>query len=373
MTENSKKVVVAMSGGVDSAAAALMLAEQGWFVVGVAMQVWDYSQHGGSHSRRSCCAPSDFNDARAVADKADFPFYVFDFEESFRENVVEPFISSYLKGYTPNPCLDCNRKVKFSALRRRAAAMGIPFVATGHYAQIKDKDDRTKGLFTSCDLQKDQSYFLYAMTQEDLSSTIFPVGRMHKEQVREYLRERGLVIASKAESQDICFVSTSVSEFVERYGIEQESKGEKRGKIITSQGRQVGAHAGVHRYTVGQRKGLGISNPTPLYVLQVDPQTQTVTVGEKEELARESFIVRDLSWISGTPLGPGAEVWARLRYRHAGLLCRVQSADESGVTRFEFAQGNTVVSPGQAAVFYARDLDTQGDREVLGGGIIERD
>jgi len=359
-------VVVAMSGGVDSAAAALLLAEQGFNVIGISMQVWDYRNNQGNAKKATCCAPADFDDARTVADAKGFPYYVFDFEESFHEAVIAPFVKSYLSGYTPNPCIECNRKVKFSQLRQRAASLGVRTVATGHYAQIKVLADNSLGLFTGRDEAKDQSYFLYAMTQSDLQQTLFPVGGMCKPEVREYLRSRGFEIASKEESQDICFVSGDVGSFVEG----QSKLAPKTGSIVNLSGKVLGTHSGIHHYTVGQRKGLGVSNPSPLFVLELDPASNNVVVGEQEQLKRESFIVRDVSWCNSQP---SAKIRARvkLRYRHQGVLCDLEPFAEN-CWKGTFVDSWTPVTPGQAAVFYAVESDPEGDFQVFGGGTIER-
>lgn len=360
-------IVVAMSGGVDSAAAAVLLAEQGARVIGISMQVWDYRGGNGNASRATCCAPADFNDAREVAEKSDFPYYVFDFEDSFEESVISPFVQSYLEGKTPNPCLECNRKVKFRELRRRAASLGSEYVATGHYAQIKKLPNGRLGLFTGADQEKDQSYFLFAMKEEELARTLFPVGGMKKTEVRKILADRGISLAEKPESQDICFVSGSVGDFIEKKaGIQP-----KPGAIVNNQGDVLGAHQGIYNYTVGQRRGLGLSNPNPLYVLNIDSATNTVQVGEREDLAKEYFYVENFAWISDTQPVEPTEVLARLRYRHPGVRCRVVPGDPtSGAAKVEFLDEWSTVSPGQAAVFYALDTDSDGDRQVLGGGMI---
>lgn len=366
-TMNSKeRIVVAMSGGVDSSASAILLSEEGYDVVGVAMQVWDYRNHGGNSSKATCCAPADFDDAREIAEKSNFPFYVFDFEESFEDSVINPFIESYLDGLTPNPCLDCNRKVKFGRLRERALSFGASKVATGHFAQIKDKLNGEYGLFTAKDRTKDQSYFLYAIKQEELSKTIFPVGKMQKSEVREYLKTKGFKLASKPESQDICFVSGTVSEFIEK----------KRGKlpqgdIVNSKGDVIGRHTGIYGYTVGQRKGIGIGSANPLYVLEVDRTDNKIVVGEKDELAKKEFFLNNVNWISGKEPN---ELVARvkLRYRHEGELCKINNLG-NGRVRLEFLENWTAVSPGQAAVFYSVEPDMEGDYEVFGGGIIEKE
>ena len=367
-----ERVIVAMSGGVDSCAAALILAEAGYDVVGISMQVWDYRKNGGNAKRATCCAPSDFDDAREIADARDFPYYVFDFEDSFHDSVIQPFVNSYLQGLTPNPCLDCNRKVKFRELRRRAASLGSDLVATGHYAQIRPLADGTLGLFTSVDEGKDQSYFLYAMTQQDLKRTLFPVGHMRKPEVRTYLEARGFKVAKKAESQDICFVSSSVGAFIER----ETGKSAAPGKIISSDGRTLGEHNGIYQYTVGQRRGLGVSDAHPLYVINIDASANAVTVGGRDELERSEFSLSEVNWISGAlPSGP-IEAVVKLRYRHGGVRCRLEPTD-SGV-RGTFIDEWTPVSPGQAAVFYAPEADLEGRPSdgtvlLLGGGIIQKD
>ncbi len=367
-----EKIVVAMSGGVDSCAAALMLSEQGYDVVGISMQVWDYRKNGGNASRATCCAPSDFDDARIIAEKADFPYYVFDFEDSFREAVISPFVNSYLKGVTPNPCLNCNRYVKFKELRGRAKALGANRVATGHYAQIKKKgkeEDSKLALYTSIDDRKDQTYFLYAMSQKDLAETLFPIGDMKKPDVRKYLADKGFELASKPESQDICFVSGNVGKFIEK----NTDKELKSGQIVNSTGEKLGEHSGIHNYTVGQRRGLGISNPSPLYVLNIDSKSNDVVVGDKQELERKDFYIKDVNWISGeTPTEP-VEALVKLRYRHDGILCRINPVNDKGednTAYLEFVDAWSTVSPGQAAVFYSSNLEADGSREILGGGII---
>ncbi len=370
--EIRRSVVVAMSGGVDSCASALMLIDQGYDVVGISMQVWDYRNNNGNAAKATCCAPADFDDARKVAEYYEFPYYVFDFEDSFEESVIKPFVESYVRGLTPNPCLECNRKVKFRELRRRASALGIDVVATGHYAQIKPLADGSYALFTGKDEAKDQSYFLYAMTQRDLGRTLFPVGALKKAEVRDYLGQHGLSVASKAESQDICFVSGAVGDFVRKM-----SGKSVPGEIRAAGGELVGKHQGVHNFTVGQRKGLGVSAKNPLYVLNIDAETATVTVGEKHQLEKSEFTVGGVNWVSGKmPDGP-LEANVKLRYRHAGVRCRIEplapAADGATRARIHFTEEWSAVSPGQAAVFYCPDADDEGDFQVLGGGIIEKE
>lgn len=357
------KIVVAMSGGVDSSVAAMLLSEAGHDVVGVSMQVWDYRNHGGNGSRATCCAPTDFNDARRVAGKLGIPYYVFDFEKSFRREVIDNFVSSYQRGLTPNPCIDCNNKVKFRELRARARSLGYGAVATGHYARISSGPQGPR-LLRGADRAKDQSYFLYGIGRQELAETVFPLGDLTKDQVRAMARERGLATADKPESQDICFVSDSAQDFVRKIG-----GGRGAGKIVNRQGEQLGGHEGIHRFTVGQRRGLGVGGAeNPLYVLEIQPESDTIVVGARDELERESFEVEECVWLSPGLEEPAQafECIAQLRHRHAGVAVTVQPLGAGRVSvRFE-ASGATV-SPGQAAVFY----DSAND-EVLGGGRICR-
>lgn len=365
----NNRVVLAMSGGVDSCASAVLLHNEGYEVIGVSMQVWDYRSHGGNAGRATCCAPSDFDDARKISERYNFPFYVFDFEDSFKKNVISPFIDTYLRGETPNPCLDCNRKVKFHELRNRAKSLGASRVATGHYARIRQKADGSLGLFTSRDLDKDQSYFLYALTQSELHSTLFPVGDMHKKDVRKILSDDNFEMSSKPESQDICFVSDSVSKFIEKNGHKP-----RPGKIKNKEGKVLGQHDGIYNYTVGQRKGLGIGYHSPLYVIQIDPNEDSVVVGEKAELERDHFFVKNESWISDQVPNLPIKSYVKLRYRHEGVICTIERDSDPTRLKLSFDNNWTSVSPGQAAVFYQLHDPKlpypEEGLEVLGGGII---
>jgi len=359
------RVVVAMSGGVDSSVAALLLHQAGFAAVGISMQVWDYRQHGGCDSRATCCSPDDFTDARKVAASIGVPYYVFDFEQTFRKEVIDKFVRTYAAGETPNPCVDCNAKVKFKELRERAKAFGCSHVATGHYARI-EKTEAGFHLLRANDVDKDQSYFLYNLTQSELKETIFPIGDYTKPEVREFAREAELATASKPESQDICFVKGSVQDFLVKLG------GSKpKGKLIRRDGTALGNHEGIHAFTVGQRKGLGIGGTeVPLYVLEIRPATNEVVVGEREELEKESFKVGELTFMSPShiniPHGTHSfEALAQVRHRHKGVKVGVNI--DSGTAVVSFKEDWTAVSPGQACVFYSLD-----NREVLGGGRIIR-
>lgn len=376
------QVVVAMSGGVDSSAAAVMLTDQGFSVIGISMQVWDYRKHGGNKGKATCCAPGDFLDAREIARQNGFPYYVFDFEDSFHQKVISPFVNAYLQGLTPNPCLECNRKIKFLELRERAARLGVQKIATGHYARIRPVGDRL-GLFSAKDENKDQSYFLYHLTQDDLAHTLFPVGEYTKPQVRAYLAGKGLGVADKEESYDICFVSGTVAEFIEKeapaaVGVDLQENNGHSGQIRAANGEVLGEHSGHYRYTVGQRKGLGLSSKEPLYVLNIDAQSNTVYVGEKQQLEQDSFYVGDVHWISGVTPSEKILCRVKLRYRHAGILCEVEPIsgtkdNTENRAKVRFLNDWTAVSPGQAAVFYHPEAEPDGAVQVLGGGIIERE
>ena len=352
-----------MSGGVDSSVSALLLKETGEDAIGVSMQVWDYRQNGGCDSKATCCSPDDFTDARMVAAKIGLPYYVFDFEESFREKVIDNFVETYKQGKTPNPCVDCNNKVKFRELRQRAKTLGCGKVATGHFAQV-EKSKEGYRLIRGKDENKDQTYFLYGTTQEELGDTIFPVGHLTKAEVRELAKEAGLVTAEKPESQDICFVQGSVKDFLVKIGGKVSS-----GEVVNSSGEILGSHDGITAFTVGQRKGLGINTNEPFYVIEIDRNNNRVIVGPKHELEREGFLVNEINWINPeiykkvkNEESLEFEAIAQLRYRHKGVRVRVRIKDFQNC-EVRFLNEWSTVSPGQAAVFY--DLE---NREVLGGG-----
>lgn len=366
--ESTGKVAVAMSGGVDSSVAALLLKQQGRDIIGISMQVWDYRGNGGCKSRATCCAPSDFSDARRVAARIGAPYYVFDFEHTFKREVIDEFVKAYERGMTPNPCVECNNKVKFRELRQRVLALGFAHVATGHYARIGRSADGYH-LMRGRDLDKDQSYFLYGLKQEELASTLFPVGELTKAEVRELAREAELVTAEKPESQDICFVSGSVQDFLVRLG-----SARKRGAIVTANGTVVGEHDGVQNFTVGQRRGLAVGGQEdPLYVIELDPVRNLVVVGSRDELQRDGFAALDCSWVDPQILSrlsdtQGAsvriEAVAQLRHRHKGVPVVLDIASD-GTATASFVKDWATVSPGQSAVFY--DMSNQ---TVLGGGKV---
>ncbi|MEN5081412.1 tRNA 2-thiouridine(34) synthase MnmA [Bosea sp. TWI1241] len=358
------RVVAAMSGGVDSSVVAAMLKRQGYDVVGVTLQLYD---HGAAvHRAGACCAGQDIHDARRVAEAIGIPHYVLDYESRFRDAVIERFAESYLAGETPIPCVECNRTVKFRDLLGLARELGADALATGHYVASRPLGNGHRGLFRAADPNRDQSYFLYATTQEQLDLLRFPLGEMDKASTRALAAEFGLAIADKPDSQDICFVPNG------RYAevIERLKPGASRpGEVVHLDGRVLGRHDGVLHYTVGQRRGLGISGGEPLYVVRLDAEQARVIVGPREALSVDRVDLRDLNWIGDVPLAElpadGLAVAVRVRSTRAPREARLLR-DGDGV-HILLAQGEEGVSPGQACVIY--DGDGPGAR-VLGGGVI---
>ena len=357
------RVVVAMSGGVDSSVVAGLMHEAGHEVIGLTMKLRDGTAEEAAGGSGSCCSADDTQDARTVCDTLGVPHYVVDYRDAFRKAVIEPFARAYLQGETPNPCVLCNDHLKFSALLGRARALGADALATGHYARVGRGADGRLTLHTASDASRDQSYFLFGLDQRALARVVFPLGDMPKAEVRAHARRMGLDVADKPDSEDICFVPDGdyarvVEEVLEARG--QAAPGP--GRIVDTQGQVLGEHGGVHHYTVGQRRGLGVARGERLYVLQVDAPTSTVTVGARAELASQGFTARDASWVDGDAPEAGARCLVRIRSRHRGVGCRVY-ADERAL-RVVFDAPEDAVTRGQAAVFYI------GDR-VLGGAWID--
>lgn len=353
--------VVAMSGGVDSSVAAYLVKEMGLEVIGITMQVWPTVDEGPMLPR-SCCSLEAVDDARRVAWALGIRHYVLNFREPFERQVVDPFIAAYLAGRTPNPCLDCNRYIKFDLLLRRAAELDAKWLVTGHYARVAFAPDRNRYvLMRGMDERKDQSYALYMLTQEQMARTLLPLGELRKSRVREIASQLGLSVAAKLESQDICFIPDgNYKGFIDA----RQPESGRPGPIVDTGGRVLGAHTGIHHYTIGQRRGLGLAAGRPLYVLALDPATNTVVVGEQDELQVRSFLTSDNNFILLDKLTGPLAVQVKVRYK-AALVKAVIRPFAGGQVLVELDEPYPAVAPGQAAVFYLDDL-------VVGGGTIDR-
>ena len=358
------RIVVAMSGGVDSSVAAALLVEQGHDVIGLSMQLYPSTSSGqttdGDQAFGRCCTIDDLHDARRVAASLGFPHYILNFERQFRETVISNFVHEYAAGRTPLPCAHCNSDLKFSTLLERSHGFGASSVATGHYAQV-GRDSRGRWLLRrSLDRDKDQSYFLFSLTQDQLSAASFPVGRLTKSQVRHEARRLGLTVAEKPDSQEICFVPDhDYAAFVAK----QSPAVTRGGDIVSEKGERLGSHGGVHRFTIGQRKGLGISAPVPLYVLRIDADSGRVTVGHKGSLEKTTLTASGMNWISTDAPDSWLPVSAQIRHRHAPAPARVRALPEDRA-ELVFDSPQSAITPGQAVVFYDGDV-------VVGGGWIE--
>ncbi len=352
------RVVIAMSGGVDSSVAAALLAEEGYDAVGISMRLYATPQEQYS---KSCCSPDDLFDARMVADRLDIPFYVANYEKDFRERVIDYFVDEYSRGRTPNPCVACNNHLKFDILLSRSLALGSKYLATGHFARI-DRSGDAPILRTGLDETKDQSYFLFGLPREALGRIMFPLGHMTKDDVRDEARRLDLETANKAESQEICFVAGG--DYKEFVAERLEKKGTIPGKIMHVDGRELGDHDGIHQFTIGQRRGLGISYHEPLYVRAIRPGDGSVVVGPKSSIAARGLVAEKCNWLSWER-PPGAfECGVKIRYRSKPVPAYVTVGADPNTAFVEFEEPVRAVTPGQAAVFYRGD-------EVLGGGWIE--
>lgn len=353
-----ERVVVAMSGGVDSSTAAALLVEQGYEVIGIMLRLWAEIEPGVESTNR-CCAPEAVEEARAVAYHLGIPFYLINAEQQFRREVVDCFIEEYARGRTPNPCVVCNRRVRFGYLLDYALMLGADSLATGHYARIRRSPTGTFQLWRGLDRDKDQSYMLHALDQRQLERALFPLGELTKAQVRALAAERGLRVAERPESQDLCFVSDgNYRRFLGRWAPEIA----RPGPIVDRSGRQLGTHQGLAFYTIGQRRGLGIAAPEPLYVVELRPQDSTVVVGTAAELGRNRLSISPMHWIEGPPATGMIEAEVQIRYRARPAPASITvEGDRAQVT---FHQPLRDITPGQSAVLYHGD-------HCLGGGPIE--
>jgi tRNA-specific 2-thiouridylase len=374
---SAQTIAVAMSGGVDSSTVAAMLRAEGHNVVGLTMQLWNQRRLAGHEGmpeqvQGRCCSIDDVYDARRVAEDLGIPYYVVNHEERFERDVVRPFIDEYLSGRTPIPCSLCNNHLKFDQLLITARQIGADMLATGHYARCEFDATRNRWVLRrAADGAKDQTYFLFGLTQDQLSRTLFPLGHMNKPQVRELAREHHLALAEKPDSQEICFVpGGDYKRFIDAYLSEQgEQLPDTSGELVTTDGKVLGHHEGVHNFTVGQRKGLGVATGSPLYVININGAEGKVTVGGNDDLLSRTLIARDLNWIaidglhdSGPDPNAPMRVTAKIRHRHEPAPAVLENAP-NGEVRVTFDEPQRAITPGQAVVFYQDDL-------VVGGGWI---
>src|SRR5579872_963327 len=367
---HSNTIAVAMSGGVDSSTVAAMLRAEGHQVIGLTMQLWNQRRLAGKEGMPEsvtgrCCSLDDVYDARRVAQHLGIPYYVVNHEERFEKEVVRPFVEEYLSGRTPIPCSLCNNHLKFDQLHVVAQQIGADAIATGHYARVEFVENTGRWLLKRpADRSKDQTYFLFGLTQEQLSRTLFPLGGMTKPEVRELARRHGLALAEKPDSQEICFVpGGDYKRFIDAYLAEQnQSLPDTSGELVTTDGRVIGEHSGIHNFTVGQRKGLGVATGSPLYVLQIKGDQRQVVVGGDEHLYSRTLRTRRINWIAVDDLRNPMRVTAKIRHRHEPAAATIERTghDEILVT---FNEPQRAITPGQAAVFYDGDV-------VVGGGWI---
>ncbi len=356
-----KKVVVGMSGGVDSSVAAYLLKEQGYDVIGVTMQIWQ-DEEQTAREENGCCGLSAVEDARRVAQVLDIPYYVMNFKDEFKRNVMDYFTEEYLAGRTPNPCIACNRYVKWESMLRRSLEIGADYIATGHYARIAVTSDGRYAIRNSVTAKKDQTYALYNLTQEQLAHTIMPVGEYTKEEIRKIAGEAGLPVAHKPDSQEICFIpDNDYAAYIDRAAADRAPG---PGNFVTKDGKVLGRHLGITHYTVGQRKGLNLAMGHPVFVTEIRPGTNEVVIGEEADVFGDTLYCDRINYMGMADLPMPREVTAKIRYAHAGERCTIEKIAEDKI-KCTFHKPVRAITPGQAAVFYEDGL-------VLGGGTIMR-
>ena len=355
----NKTVVVGMSGGVDSSVAACLLQSQGYDVIGVTMQIWQEEKAFQTENEGGCCGLSAVEDARRVAHQLDIPYYVMNFRKEFQENVIDYFVREYRAGRTPNPCIACNRSVKWESLLHKSIALGADYIATGHYAKIRQLPDGRYTICRSDSLRKDQSYALYNLTQEQLAHTLFPLGEYDKSEVRVMAEQAGLQVAHKPDSQEICFIpDQDYAGFIDR----ETGRTQEPGDFVAKDGTVLGRHKGITHYTVGQRKGLGLAMGKPVFVTEIRPEQNQVVIGSSEDVFGTSLYAGRLNFMSIAGLKEAREVVAKIRYNHQGAPCTLEPAGEDRAL-CQFQEPVRAITPGQAVVFYEGDI-------VVGGGTI---
>lgn len=355
-----KKVVVGMSGGVDSSVAAYLLKEQGYDVIGVTMQIWQDEENEAVEENGGCCGQSAVDDARRVAQMLDIPYYVMNFKDEFRHKVMDYFVEEYLVGRTPNPCIACNRYVKWESMLRRSMEIGADYIATGHYARIMQTPEGRYAVRNSVTAKKDQTYALYNLTQEQLAHTLMPVGEYTKDEIRRIAQDVGLPVAHKPDSQEICFIPDhDYAAYIER---EAGERTPKKGNFVTKDGQVLGQHQGITHYTIGQRKGLNLAMGYPVFVTGIRPETDEVVIGEADDVFGDTLYCNKINYMGMADLPEPREVLAKIRYAHGGERCMIERVAED-VIKCTFLKPVRAITPGQAVVFYE-------DGCVLGGGSI---